>query len=320
MPHHLTLEERDLLAHYCMEGLSQKEIAAKMQRHKSTISRELSRNQTAGQYFAGQAHCAAQRRRRERPLHRKIDTPQLNHYVRHGLSQSWSPEQIAARFTLEQAAANAEQPAMKISAPTIYKWIAQADHSKHWRSFLRCRGKRKCRRNRPNIPDNAKIAHRPKIIEQRLRIGDFEGDTILGPPGTGGVVTLVDRKSRLTIITKIATKDAEHVHERIKQRLKELTEEQRCSITFDRGTEFARCDRLEKHLEIQLYYADPGCPYQRGTNENTNGLIRQFFPKGTEFKTISHQDVRRVEKLLNNRPRKCLQWRTPNEVFHQLNV
>ena len=104
---------------------------------------------------------------------------------------------------------------------------------------------------------------------------------MLGPPGTGGLVTLVDRRSRFTIITKTASKNADHVHQRIKLRLKELLADQRLSITFDNGTEFARCGRLTKHLGLALYYADPGCPYQRGTNENTNGLIRQFFPKGT---------------------------------------
>ena len=113
------------------------------------------------------------------------------------------------------------------------------------------------------------------------------------------------------------SKRADHVHEKIKQRLKELDEERRRSITFDNGTEFARCHRLEKHLGMKLYFADPGCPYQRGTNENTNGLIRQYFPKGTDFRDISHHEVRRVENLLNHRPRACLGFRTPAEVFFE---
>ena len=153
------------------------------------------------------------------------------------------------------------------------------------------------------------------MIEQRLRLGDFEGDTILGPPGTGGLVTLVDRRSRFTIITKIQSKDADHVHHRIKQRLKDLAEDRRHSLTLDNGTEFACCRRLEKHLDLKLYFADPGCPYQRGTNENTNGLVRQYFPKGTNFRNISHHEARRVENLLNNRPRACLDFQTPAAVF-----
>ncbi len=142
---------------------------------------------------------------------------------------------------------------------------------------------------------------------------------MLGPPGTGGLATLVCRKSRLTIVIKIQSKNADHVHDKLKQRLRELDEERRRSITFDNGTEFARCHRLEQHLGITLYYADPGCPYQRGTNENTNGLIRQYFPKGTDFRDISHSEVRRVEKRLNNRPRACLGFRTPAEVFFERN-
>ena len=140
---------------------------------------------------------------------------------------------------------------------------------------------------------------------------------MLGPPGTGGLVTLVCRKSRYTIMAKIQSKDSDHVHEQIKQQLKQLAEDHRHSITFDNGTEFARCYRLEKHLGIKLYFADPGCPYQRGTNENTNGLIRQYFPKGTDFRDVTHDEVRDKERRLNNRPRKCLGYKTPAEVFFE---
>ena len=127
----------------------------------------------------------------------------------------------------------------------------------------------------------------------------------------------MDRKSRFTIVVKIHSKKADHVHEKLKGRLKELDDEHRRSITFDNGTEFARCCRLEKHLGMQLYFADPGCPCQRGTNENTNGLIRQYFPKGTDFRDVSHHQVWQVENLLNNRPRACLGFRTPAEVFFE---
>jgi IS30 family transposase len=140
---------------------------------------------------------------------------------------------------------------------------------------------------------------------------------VLGPPGMGGLATLVDRKSRYSIVVKIQSKNADHVHEKLKQRLRELDEERRHSITFDNGAEFARCHRLEKHLDMTLYFADPGCPYQRGANENTNGLIRQYFPKGTDFRDISHVEVRRVEQPLNSRPRACLGFRTPDEVFFE---
>lgn len=313
MPPQLTSEERDRIAQLRTRGANQKEIAAALERAPSTVSRELKRNGTGEAYYAAQAQRAAQRRRRERPLSRKADDPKINAFIRHGLAQEWSPQQITGR--LKQQAP--DEPGLRVAAQTIYAWIEQDEDREHWQSFLRRRGKRPYRRKPPESAGGARIADRPEIIEQRARLGDFEGDTVLGPPGTGGLATLVDRKSRYTIVLKVRSKHADHVHQRLKERLKELDEERRHSITFDNGTEFARCDRLEKHLEMKLYYADPGCPYQRGSNENTNGLIRQYFPKGTDFRDISHHEVRRVEKRLNDRPRACLGFRTPAEVFFE---
>lgn len=315
MAHHLTMEERDRIAQLRYEGALQREIAEALNRDAGTICRELWRNRTGNEYYAGQAQRQAERRRRERPLSRRMDNQQLNETVRRGLAQEWSPEQIVGR--LEQQYPDA--PERHVSAQTIYTWIEQDVNREHWRSKLRRRGKRPCRRKQGETGEGARIAQRPEAIEQRLRLGDFEGDTVLGPPGTGGLATLVDRKSRYTIVLKVRSKQADHVHQRLKERLKELDEERRRSITFDNGTEFARCHRLEKHLGMKLYYADPGCPYQRGSNENTNGLIRQYFPKGTDFRDISHHEVREVEELLNDRPRACLGFRTPAEVFFEKN-
>jgi len=315
MASHLTLEERDRLAQFRHQGLQQQEIAKISRRSKSTISRELKRNPIGDDYLAGQAQRQAEQRRRERPLSRRMDDPEINESVRSGLAQQWSPEQIEGRLEQQYP----DDPRRRVSAQTIYDWIKNDEHREHWQAMLRRRGKRPSRRKQAETSDGARIADRPEVIEGRFRLGDFEGDTVLGPPGTGGLVTLVDRKSRFTIILKIQSKDSDHVHQRIKERLKELDDERRHSITFDNGTEFARCHRLEKHLGITLYFADPGCPYQRGTNENTNGLIRQFFPKGTDFRHISHHEVRRVENLLNNRPRACLGFRTPAEVFFESN-
>jgi len=224
-----------------------------------------------------------------------MDRPELNQAVRRGLAQGWSPEQIAGRMRQQQSD-------RRVSSQTIDTWIEHDEDREHWKTMRR-RGKRPNRRkNTPLAGDGARIDQRPEVIEQRLRLNDFEGDTVLGPPGTGGLATLVDRKSRLTIVVKTQSKNADHVHEKLKQRLKELEEQRRRSITFDNGTEFARCRRLEKHLGMKLNFADPGCPYQRGTHENTNGLIRQYFPKGTDFRDSSHHPVREVENLLNARP------------------
>lgn len=311
MAHHLTLEERDRIAQLHYRGADQKDIAKSVERCPSTISRELRRNRVGDEYYAAQAQQESQRRRRERPLVRKMDDPEINQAVRTGLAQEWAPEQIAGRMQQQDAEHS-------VSSQTIYTWIKQDEDREYWESLLRRRGKRLNRRKEAaTTGDAARIENRPEVIEERLRLGDFEGDTVLGPPGTGGLATVVDRKSRFTIISKVQSKNADHVHEKIKQRMKELDAERRHSITFDNGTEFARCNRLEKHLGIALYFADPGCPYQRGTNENTNGLIRQYFPKGTDFRDISHSQVRHVETLLNNRPRACLGFRTPAEVFFE---
>jgi transposase, IS30 family len=312
MCHQLSLQERDRLAQLRGDGASQKEIAVVLRRSPSTISREIHRNRTDDEYLPGQAHRLAECRRRERPLERKMDDPDINRDVRAGLAQEWSPEQIAGRLKF----AHPDDTERHVSPQTIYTWIDNDESADHWRDQLRRRGKRPARKKTAPDSDAARIQDRPDVIEQRLRLGDFEGDTVLGPPGTGGLATLVDRKSRFSIVTKIQSKDANHVHSKLKQRLQELDESRRQSITFDNGTEFARCHRLEKHLGIELYYADPGCPYQRGTNENTNGLIRQYFPKGTKFHDITHAEVRAVENRLNRRPRKCLGYRTPEEVFY----
>ena len=308
----LTVDERDRLAQLRYYGATQKEVAAALGRNPATISRELRRNRTGDTYYPAQAQRTAERRRRDRPLGRKMDEPQINQDVRAGLARQWSPEQIAGRLKLKHL----DAPERHVSPQTIYTWIEHDEHRDHWKENLRRRGKRPARPKTSPNSDAARIRDRPEVIEQRQRLGDFEGDTVLGPPGTGGVATLVDRQSRLTIITKIQSKDADHVHGRLKQRLLSLDEARRKSITFDNGTEFAHCHRLEKNLQMNLYFADPGCPYQRGTNENTNGLIRQYCPKGTKFHDITHHEVRQIENLLNNRPRACLGFRTPNEVFY----
>ncbi len=311
MPSHLTMQERDRIAQLRHQQADQKEIAKALGRCPSTISRELRRNRIGDEYYAAQAQRESERRRRERPIVRKIEDPEINQLVRAGLAQEWAPEEITGRMKQQKCE-------RRVSPQTIYAWIKQDEDRTHWESFLRRRGKRPYRpQNKAPTKDAARIRNRPEVIEQRLRLGDFEGDTVLGPPGTGGLATLVDRKSRFTIIVKIQSKNADHVHRKIKERLKELDDERRRSITFDNGKEFARCHRLEKHLGMKLYFADPGCPYQRGTNENTNGLIRQYFPKGTDFRDISHHEVREAEKKLNSRPRRCLGFRTPGEVFFE---
>lgn len=312
MPRHLTPSDRDRIAQLKQSGFDQQTIANKLDRSPSTISRELRRNSISGEYLPAQAQEQAESRRRNRPLTRKMDRPELNCFVRRCLTQEWSPEQIAGRAKCDHP----DNRRRQVSSQTIYNWIKGDRDRSHWEGFLRRRGKRPCRRDySKRDADKARIDQRPEEAEGRIRIGDWEGDTVLGPPGTGGLATLVDRKTRYTLIVKIRCKQADHVHGKIRDRFKSLTDEQRRTLTLDNGSEFARCHRLESHLGLSIYYAEPGRPYERGTNENTNGLIRQYFPKGTNFQTVTHSEIREVEEKLNNRPRACLGFRTPKELF-----
>src|SRR5688572_12852689 len=203
MAAHLTAEERDRIAQLRFQGASQKEMASVLGRDPATISRELRRNCTGDAYYAAQAQRRAQDRRRDRPLERRMDDPEINAAVRSGLGNDWSPEQIAGRLKREHS----DEPGRRVSAQTIYTWIERDPQREHWQSHLRRRGKRPCRRKKAASP-GAPIAGRPQVIEDRLRLGDFEGDTVLGPPGTGGLATLVDRKSRYTIVLKVQSKQA----------------------------------------------------------------------------------------------------------------
>src|SRR6185437_3381973 len=312
MAAHLTSVERDRIAQLIARQQSPEEIAKALGRNPSTIYRELKRNATYDEYLPCQAHQKAQQRRSERPLVRKCDRPAVDHTIRRLLSQACSPDQIAHRMKFERA----DRPEDCVSASTIYRWIdEQGENRGYWAEFLRDRGRRPYKA-RKSKKAGAQIAGRPQIVEDRGRIGDFEGDLVLGKQGTGGLQTLVDRKSRYTILMKVDRKEAAYVYRKTRDRLKDLPADTRHTVTYDNGGEFAKCPGLEQSAAIDVYYAEPGRPYQRGTNENTNGLIRQFFPKGTDFQTVTHAEAREVEKQLNHRPRAILGYRTPHEVYY----
>ena len=315
MASHLTLTDRDRIAQLKSRQCCNQEIAAALGRAPSTISRELRRNASGDQYFAGAAQRLAQTRRSHRQFQRKCQRPAVDKTIRRLLACRASPAEIAARMQHERP----QRPEDCVCASTIYRWIeGQGEHGAHWRSLLRRRGKRpyKARAKSEDAAQKARIDQRPAVIEERGRIGDFEGDLVLGKPGSGGLQTLVDRHSRYTLLMKVQGKQADYIARKTRARLKTLPADKRHSITYDNGGEFALCPRLQRSLGLKVYWAQPGCPYQRGTNENTNGLARQFFPKGIDFHTVSHARTREVEDLLNHRPRKCLGWRTPHEVFH----
>ena len=313
MASHLTFEERDRIAQLQARGHRQGEIARQLCRSPSTVCREIARNGTDGGYLAATAQATATRRRSERSIVRKAQRPAVDRTIRKLLASNLSPDEIARRMKLERP----HRPRDCVCASTIYRWIRSRGDRAHWRGYLWRRGKALRKpRNSPSDSAKARIASRPEVIERRERLGDFEGDLVLGKQGTGGLATFVDRKSRYVVMTKVIRKDSRYVYRASRRRLLQLPRDRIHSMTLDNGGEFARFRALERSLGMNVYWADPGRPYQRGTNENTNGLARRFFPKGTDFNTVTHWDVEQVEKTLNNRPRACLGYRTPNEVFH----
>jgi IS30 family transposase len=287
-------------------------MARQLKRHPSTISRELNRNARGQEYWPVTAQRQAQDRRRSRSWSRKMDREEVSQFVRAGLAKYWSPEQIAGRARKQFP----RQPRRHICYQTIYTWIDQDDCRAHWEDFLRHRGKKRIQpEKRGHIANRVAIAGRPKVVGERRRFGDWEGDTVVGRHHQGGVVTLVERKSRFTLVSKVRDLKARTVRYAIKQKLQRVPPAWRKTITFDNGKEFSEHSRLGKQLDLAIYFAKPYAAWQRGTNENTNGLLRQLYPKGTDFLKVRPSALQETQNNLNNRPRKCLDYRTPAEVL-----
>ena len=307
--HHLTATERESILCLRAQGYGIRKIAGTLNRSPSTVLRELRRNLVKGAYSAHEADKLYRlRRKRCRPTF-KLEDKELQALLRARLEEGWSPEQIKGRESLE------------VSVNTIYRAVKSGRLSFEARKHLRRRGKtykRKTRQDgRGHIKDTVSIELRPKEVERRLDIGDWEIDTVLGKPGTGGLVTVVDRTSRLLLAAKIEDKTASAVQ----AALLRLLEGVECrSLTTDNGKEFARHKEVSAALGVSVYFAHPHSPWERGTNENTNGLIREYLPKGIDFREVRNDDVLRIVERLNNRPRKCLGFRTPNEAFFNLPV
>lgn len=303
---HLTATERESILVLCTQGCGVRKIADTLNRSPSTISRELRRNLVKGAYSAHEADKLYRlRRKRCRPAFKLADK-ELQSLLQARLEEGWSPEQIKGR------------EALKVSVTTIYRAVKSGRLSFEARKHLRRKGKpyrSKTRQDgRGRIKDTVSIERRPKEVEQRLCVGDWEIDTVLGKPGTGGLVTVVDRKTRLLLAAKIEDKTAAAVQAALIRLLKGVE----CrSLTTDNGKEFARHKEVSAALGVPVYFAHPHSPWERGTNENTNGLIREYLPKGIDFREVRNDDVLQIAERLNNRPRKCLGFRTPNEAFFQ---
>jgi transposase, IS30 family len=305
----LTLREREQVAQFWNQGLSRAEIGRRLVRHRGTIGRELARNSTAGVYWASSAQEMTKARRRRRP--RKLDDLELSLFVRSGLEKRWSPEQIAGRWRRQFP----KEPRCRVSHMTIYRWIASSLYRYHFESLLRFGRRSKEPENRAKMPARADIAGRPAIVDQRGRFGDWEGDTIVGKRRLGGLVTLVERKSGFALVRKVDCLEADHISRVIECQFASLPRGLRHTVTFDNGGEFQRPQRITAATGVKIYFARPYRSWERGANESFNGLVRQFFPKGTDFRGIRPREVKRVLELLNDRPRKRLGYRTPHETL-----
>ena len=296
----LTQEQRYQIHALLKMEHNQTEIADTLGLHKSTVSRELQRNCGKRGYRPKQAHQFALQRRKKARKRITADTWVL---VEEKLRQDWSPEQIAGRF---------KEEGIVISHEHIYQYVyvdkrVGGDLWKH----LRCQKKRRKRPGsydrRGKIPNRKSIDERPEVVAQRTRLGDWEVDLMLGKDHQGALVTLTERKSRFTLLRKVASKQAKLVSQVIVDLLHWVATLE--SITADNGKEFAAHQHISQTLSVDFYFAHPYSSWERGTNENTNGLIRQYVPKSCSLKDLSFQEEIMIMDRLNLRPRKCLDFR-----------
>jgi transposase, IS30 family len=311
---HLTQDERYQIQALHHAGHYNNEIACLLKRSRTTIWRELKRNCTTALYQADQAQqlaCTRQLLCRNARTIAPEKWPDVEAYLRLYLS----PQQVAGRLALEGV--------LCISPETIYQYILR-DKAKSGdlASYLRCQKARRKRygsghQRRGVLKSRVGIEQRPCVVDSRERLGDWEGDTVIGRGYSGVLVTLVERMSRFTLACCLPNREAEPVSAVIIEMLR--AHKASClTITFDNGKEFADHAFMALCLEADVYFARPYHSWERGTNENTNGLLRQFFPKKMSFANLSQIDVDDAVYRLNHRPRKCLQYRTPNEVFYNL--
>jgi IS30 family transposase len=305
----LTREARYQISVLRNAGQTQTQIAMIIGCHKSTISREVSRNRIPSGYWPGAAHAAAQLRRRQ--SHQPRIAAQTWQTVEQLLAQDWSPQQITERLRLER------QPSA--SPERIYLYI-YADQRRggtlqqHLRSQKKQRRRARCYQRRGQIPNRVSIDERPAIVAQKKRIGDWEGDLIVGAQRKSAMFTATERKSKLTLLCKLANKSALELRDQSIKLFIPFAKHV-LTITLDNGKEFCAHEAIAKALGARIYFAHPYAAWERGLNENTNGLLRQYFPKGTDLAQVPDAEVQRVGDLLNNRPRKTLGYRTPNEIF-----
>lgn len=317
--HHLTHEDRIRLATLKRAGLNQSEIARELGKNRSTISRELSQKGIAnksGYNIRIAQELTNQKRLIANQRFRKIEgNQQTKNYIKRKLKLTWSPEQIAGRLKLE----NHNQTV--VCHETIYQYIYDQENrlTKHLRykknKYRRRYGTKKREKERKLACNKRRIDQRPKEADLRLEIGHWENDTVVGSANSGAIATHADRMSGYYLADKIEQNNAANFRVATVKRFKRIPKKQRLTFTLDNGSETSDYELIEKDLNTKIYFAYPYHAWERPTNENTNGLLREFFPKGMRFDTFTQKEVDRAVRLLNHRPRKRLGYLTPHEVF-----
>ncbi len=321
---HLTFEKRNVIYRMRYLGKSRAEIARCIGTSRSTVSREVRRNAAGdGRYLPGAAQTQANVRRWRHGRRPKTGNQTLMAYVERWLRRRWSPEQIAGRL---REIGRRKLPGVSISFQTIYRWIwSDSERAERLKPYLRvaCKARRKPYgkgSKRGQIPGRVSIDDRPEVVDRRDRLGDWEGATVVGKGRSGYVATCVDRASRYLVARKVQACTAKQVQAALHEGLRRLPPEKLRTLTVDNGREFSCHRTLGRLLGLDVYFAHPYSSWERGTNENTNGLLRQYLPKKIGFSELTDWQLASYVLELNNRPRKCLNCRTPAEVFHERRV
>lgn len=316
----LTAKERFLIELLLLMGLGFREIGRQLGRTHTTISREVQRNHRGDAYCSLTAETKASAKRSLPRHHRRQTYQPLVEYVEDKLALDWSPDQIANLLLIEFPS----DDRMRISPETIYRWayIDAQQGGQIYRHLRRHHRRRRIQKRygsgRRFIKDRVSISERPEIANSRGRYGDWEADLMLGGMGKGALATCLERKSRYLVADVVSDKTAASFNAAIENSLVEVPSELRQTLTLDNGKEMAGFKKLEKATGLTVYFADPYAAWQRGGNENANGLLRQYFPKGCNFRRITKEQIQAAVHRLNHRPRKCLNYRTPHEVFSQI--
>lgn len=306
---HFTLEERDSLRIKLKENKSLRTIAKELGRNVSSISRELKRNRNRDGTYNAWRGCTLYiiRRKRSRKKYRLEADQELKHWVKTCMDKYWSPEIITAVW-------KKNNPTAKLSYCTIYAALkAKRIEGYMPRTHLRRRGRRKNSHQSATIHPERMIRDWPEEIRKRSRIGDWEGDTVYGAIGKGLLVTCVDRKTRFLAASLLKTRSTNLTRQAVQRALQGLPVS---SLSLDNGSEFADFKGIEQDLNTKVYFADRHAPWQRGSNENINDLIRFFYPKGTDFHEVTEDMLEHVLDLINHRPRKCLGWLSPADILY----